>query len=185
MGKLKDWVDEDWVRIDSQGNIAGKCGTSKNKKNPDRCLPKRKAQSMTKAERAATARKKKAAQKSGKDSGKTSYVKNTKKGTVKSKKNEILQRIREVINSTHSAPYVKKADLSDNPYRPFSDKYYEYVRDQRSLWREGKLQFDELDEEVLRSNLGVSFRSFDCCGPVIVSGGSFKKLPDTLDLRRH
>ena len=32
MGKLKDWVDEDWVRIDSQGNIAGKCGTSKNKK---------------------------------------------------------------------------------------------------------------------------------------------------------
>ena len=33
MGKLKDWVDEDWVRIDSQGNIAGKCGTSKNKKN--------------------------------------------------------------------------------------------------------------------------------------------------------
>lgn len=32
MGKLKDWVDEDWVRIDSQGNIAGKCGTSKNKR---------------------------------------------------------------------------------------------------------------------------------------------------------
>ena len=32
MGKLQEWVDEDWVRIDSQGNIAGKCGTSKNKK---------------------------------------------------------------------------------------------------------------------------------------------------------
>ena len=43
MGKLKDWVNEDWVRIDSQGNIAGKCGTSKNKKNPDRCLPRSKA----------------------------------------------------------------------------------------------------------------------------------------------
>ena len=161
-GELAKWLGKEkggagggnWVRITTTGNIAGPCGTSKDKKNPDRCLPKRKAQSMTKAERAATARKKKAAQKSGKDSGKTSYVKNTKKGTVKSKKNEILQRIREVINSTHSAPYVKKADLSDNPYRPFSDKYYEYVRDQRSLWREGKLQFDELDEEVLRSNLG-------------------------------
>ena len=161
-GELAKWLGKEkggagggnWVRITTTGNIAGPCGTSKDKKNPDRCLPKRKAQSMTKAERAATARKKKAAQKSGKDSGKTSYVKNTKKGTVKSKKNEILQRIREAINSTHSAPYVKKADLSDNPYRPFSDKYYEYVRDQRSLWREGKLQFDELDEEVLRSNLG-------------------------------
>jgi hypothetical protein len=161
-GELAKWLGKEkggagggnWVRITTTGNIAGPCGTSKDKKNPDRCLPKRKAQSMTKAERAATARKKKAAQKSGKDSGKTSYVKNTKKGKVKNKKNEILQRLREAINSTHSAPYVKKADLSDNPYRPFSDKYYEYVRDQRSLWREGKLQFDELDEEVLRSNLG-------------------------------
>ena len=37
----------------------GACGTSKNKKNPDRCLPLAKAKSMTKAERAATAKKKK------------------------------------------------------------------------------------------------------------------------------
>ena len=59
MGKLKDWVNEDWVRIDSQGNIAGKCGTSKNKKNPDRCLPRAKAESLSKSERASTARKKK------------------------------------------------------------------------------------------------------------------------------
>jgi hypothetical protein len=59
MGKLKDWVNEDWVRINSQGKIAGKCGTSKNKKNPDRCLPKAKASSLSKSERASTARKKK------------------------------------------------------------------------------------------------------------------------------
>lgn len=72
----------------------------------------------------------------------------------KAAKNEILQRLREACGCAHNSPYVKKADLSDNPYRPFSDKYYQYVRDQRSLWREGKLQFDELDEEVLRSNLG-------------------------------
>ena len=38
MGKLKEWLDEDWVRIDSSGNIVGECGTSKNKKRPDRCL---------------------------------------------------------------------------------------------------------------------------------------------------
>jgi len=72
----------------------------------------------------------------------------------KAAKNEILQRLREALDSSHSAPYVKKADLSDNPYRPFSDKYYEYVRDQRSMWREGKLEFTDMDEEILRSDLG-------------------------------
>merc|ERR1712078_875370 len=36
---LRDWFKkEDWVRIDTQGNISGKCGTMKNKKNPSRCL---------------------------------------------------------------------------------------------------------------------------------------------------
>ncbi len=59
MGKLQDWLDEDWVRIDSNGNIAGPCGTSKNKKRPDRCLPRAKAQSLSKSERKATAAKKK------------------------------------------------------------------------------------------------------------------------------
>ena len=76
---LRDWFKkEKWVRISSSGNIAGPCGTSKNKKNPDRCLPKAKAQSLSKAERAATARKKKAAGKKGK-----TVVANTKKATVK------------------------------------------------------------------------------------------------------
>ena len=92
-GELDDWVKEDWVRVTSSGKIAGKCGTSKNKKNPDRCLPRSKAQSMSKGERAATGRKKKSAQKSGKDSGKTSNVSNTKKGKVTkayTKRNENL-----------------------------------------------------------------------------------------------
>ncbi len=84
-GELQKWLDKKWVRVTSSGNVAGECGTSKDKKNPDRCLPKAKAQSMSKGERAATARKKKDAQKSGKDSGKTSNVKNTKKGTVTKK----------------------------------------------------------------------------------------------------
>ena len=59
MGELKKWRDEKWVRIGTDGSIKGACGTSKNKKNPDRCLPLSKAQSMSKAERAATAKKKK------------------------------------------------------------------------------------------------------------------------------
>ena len=32
MGDLKKWVDQDWVRIGTDGNIKGKCGTSKDKK---------------------------------------------------------------------------------------------------------------------------------------------------------
>jgi len=76
---LRDWFKkEKWVRISSSGNIAGPCGTSKNKKNPDRCLPKAKAQSLTKGQRAATAAKKKKAGAKGK-----TVVKNTKKATVK------------------------------------------------------------------------------------------------------
>ena len=75
---LRDWFKkEKWVRISSSGNIAGKCGTSKNKKNPDRCLPKAKAQSLTKGQRAATAAKKKKAGSKGK-----TVVKNTKAAKV-------------------------------------------------------------------------------------------------------
>ena len=76
---LRDWVKEKWVRIDADGDIAGACGTSKNKQRPDRCLPQSKAQSLSKSERAATAQKKK----------KTSaqVVANTKKARV----TEILQ----------------------------------------------------------------------------------------------
>ena len=75
---LRDWFKkEKWVRITTSGNIAGPCGTSKNKKNPDRCLPAAKARSLTKAQRAATARKKKRAGAKGK-----TVVKNTKAATV-------------------------------------------------------------------------------------------------------
>ena len=76
---LRDWFKkEKWVRITTSGNIAGPCGNSKNKKNPDRCLPAAKARSLTKAQRAATARKKKKAGAKGQ-----TVVKNTKKATVK------------------------------------------------------------------------------------------------------
>jgi hypothetical protein len=65
MGELKKWRDQKWVRIGTDGSILGACGTSKDKKNPDRCLPLAKARSLTKAQRAATARKKKRAGKRG------------------------------------------------------------------------------------------------------------------------
>jgi len=77
MGELKKWREEKWVRIGLDGSIKGACGTSKDKKNPDRCLPLAKAKSMTKAERAKTARKKKRAGAKGK-----TVVANTKAGRV-------------------------------------------------------------------------------------------------------
>ena len=83
MGELQKWLDQDWVRIGSGGKIKGKCGTSKDKKNPDRCLPRSKAQGLSKKQRASTAKKKKRAQKTGRDSGKTSYVPNTKAAKVR------------------------------------------------------------------------------------------------------
>tara|TARA_R100001129_G_scaffold90493_1_gene61689 strand:+ start:1241 stop:1621 length:381 start_codon:yes stop_codon:yes gene_type:complete len=78
MGELKKWLKQDWVRISTDGEIKGKCGTSKNKKNPDRCLPRKKAQSLSKEERAKTARKKKSAGGKGK-----TVVANTKKAKVR------------------------------------------------------------------------------------------------------
>jgi len=79
---LKNWFEkEDWVRIDTQGNIAGKCGTMPKGKKTQRCLPRAKAKSLTKAERKATAAKKARGSKKGKQ-----FVKNTKKAKVSLKK---------------------------------------------------------------------------------------------------
>ena len=79
---LKNWFGrEDWVRIDTQGNIAGKCGTMPKGKATQRCLPRAKANSLTKAQRRATARKKVRGSKKGKQ-----FVRNTKKAKVSFKK---------------------------------------------------------------------------------------------------
>tara|TARA_R100001440_G_scaffold62549_2_gene82594 strand:- start:69 stop:404 length:336 start_codon:yes stop_codon:yes gene_type:complete len=80
MGELKKWREQKWVRIGTDGSILGACGTSKDKKNPDRCLPLKKARSMSKAERAATARKKKRAGAKGR-----TVVANTAAGKVTKK----------------------------------------------------------------------------------------------------
>ena len=63
---LRDWFKkEDWVRIDTQGNITGPCGTMKKGQATTRCLPRKKAQSLSKSERAKTSRKKVAGSKKG------------------------------------------------------------------------------------------------------------------------
>ena len=77
MGELKKWLDQKWVRLNTEGEIVGECGSSENKKNPDRCLPEKKARSLSKEERAATARKKKREGSKGK-----TVVANTPKAKV-------------------------------------------------------------------------------------------------------
>jgi hypothetical protein len=79
-GGLADWFKEEWVRIDTEGNITGPCGTMKKGKATTRCLPRKKAQSLTKAERKATARKKVRGSKKGKQ-----FVANTRKAKVTKK----------------------------------------------------------------------------------------------------
>ena len=104
---LRDWFKkEKWVRISSSGKIAGPCGTSKNKKNPDRCLPKAKAQSLTKNQRAATARKKKKAGAKGK-----TVVKNTKKATVK--KEGVKDFLKRKLMSKDTYNRYREKDLLD------------------------------------------------------------------------
>ena len=72
---LRDWFKkEDWVRIDTAGNITGPCGTMKKGHKTTRCLPRAKANSLSKAERAATSKKKAASNKQ--------FVSNTPKAKV-------------------------------------------------------------------------------------------------------
>ena len=76
---LRNWFKkEKWKRIDTQGNIAGDCGTMPKGKKTQRCLPRAKAQSLTKKQRAATSRKK--------TRSKKQFVKNTKAAKVRLKK---------------------------------------------------------------------------------------------------
>ena len=88
MGQLAQWREQNWVRIGTDGSIKGPCGTSKDKKNPDRCLPKSKAQSLSKKDRSTTAKKKKAAGRKGK-----TVVANTKKAKVSLKNGGEVRKI--------------------------------------------------------------------------------------------
>ena len=75
---LRNWFKkEKWKRIDTQGNIAGDCGTMPKGKKTQRCLPAAKARSLSKKQRASTSRKKTASNKQ--------FVSNTK-AKVKLKK---------------------------------------------------------------------------------------------------
>jgi hypothetical protein len=109
---LRDWFKkENWVRINTSGNISGDCGTMKKDKATTRCLPKKKAQSMTKAERKATVAKK---------------VRGSKKGKQ-------FVSVDEVINEAKKKKKTEKKDPPiGKPKRGGSKAYYVYVRDPKT-----------------------------------------------------
>ena len=87
MEDLRKWFKQKWKRVTTSGKVAGECGSSKDTSNPDRCLPASKAYSLSKKERAATAKKKKRKSKGGRKQ----FVPNTKKAKVKTKQESYLE----------------------------------------------------------------------------------------------
>jgi hypothetical protein len=58
---LEKWFKEEWVRIGANGEILGECGGRKEREGKPKCLPKAKAEAMSKEERqTVVARKRKA-----------------------------------------------------------------------------------------------------------------------------
>lgn len=51
MDDLEQWFKEEWVRITATGEIAGPCGGRSEKEGKPKCLPKAKAQGLSKEER--------------------------------------------------------------------------------------------------------------------------------------
>ena len=76
IANLADWFGkEDWVAIDTTGKIVGPCAQSEKRpketsegQDPIKCLPRSKAEAMSKKERASAARRKKRLEKSSPDS---------------------------------------------------------------------------------------------------------------------
>ena len=75
---LETWFRrEDWVAIDARGNIVGPCAQSANRpretrsgQDPLKCLPRKKAESMTRQARVSAATRKKRLERSSPDSKK-------------------------------------------------------------------------------------------------------------------
>jgi hypothetical protein len=159
---LRDWFKkEDWVRIDTQGNITGPCGTMKKGQATTRCLPRAKANSLTKAERAATARKKAAADRKG-----DRVVPNTPKAKVRLEEDCGCNGPKLILKEGQNTPILSEGlkhhiaeglQLIHNIYRPLSKQYFELFNEARKLYNEGLLSVTEDDIEILESNIGGMF----------------------------
>ena len=125
---LRDWFKkEDWVRINTSGNIAGKCGTMKKGKATTRCLPRAKASNMTKAERKATVAKKVRGSKKGKQfvSVNEGYEEIVRENDSK----EFAKYLREICvpENIQEAKYKGRTVTLNKPMRGDSKKFKVYV----------------------------------------------------------
>jgi len=130
---LRDWFKkEDWVRIDTEGNITGPCGTMKKGHKTTRCLPRAKANSLTKDERAATSKKKAASDKQ--------FVSNTEKAKVHLKESE-----NETIECEKCGWRWKLSDGGQDPYICHKCGY-----DNSYRYTEGVDEYDVENEQDLK-----------------------------------
>ena len=188
---LRNWFKkEDWVRIDTQGNITGKCGTMKKGKATTRCLPRAKANSLSKKERAATARKKVRGSKKGKQ-----FVKNTKKAKVKIKKEnmESLNEIREQIFEMLTEKLCKKGKAYIAKRKRAGEKSSAYLSGRAVKVCKGQMKGEAIDEDALKkskNNYAMYHSTTEAMDPVgkedddINNDGKVDKTDDYLLNRR-
>ena len=126
---LRDWFKkEDWVRINTSGNISGKCGTMKKGKATTRCLPRAKANSMSKSERKATAAKKTRGSKKGKQ-----FVPVKEEAIVEIVRTQDLREFMNFLKETckpeniEEAKYQGRTVTLNKPMRGDSKKFKVYV----------------------------------------------------------
>ena len=85
-GQLQSWLDEEWVRIGADGSILGSCGSRKEAEGKPKCLPRKKAESMSKADRAKLVARKRKKDPNPNRKGKPIMVSNKLKSGGKVKK---------------------------------------------------------------------------------------------------
>jgi hypothetical protein len=93
-GQLQSWLDQEWVRIGADGEIKGSCGGRKEAEGKPKCLPRSKANSMTKAQRAKLVERKRRKDPNPNRKGKPINVSNklSKGGQVKLSKKADLNK---------------------------------------------------------------------------------------------
>jgi hypothetical protein len=83
---LNKWFKEKWVRFGPDGKIRGGCARESENEGKPKCLPKKKALSLTKKERAYAAKKKRREDPDSNRSGKAINVKTFKEDTLTEEK---------------------------------------------------------------------------------------------------
>ena len=163
---LRNWFKkEKWKRIDTQGNIAGDCGTMPKGKKTQRCLPAAKARSLTKKQRAATSRKK--------TRSKKQFVKNTKAAKVKLKKEtamENLKNLKEIIKQA----LLQEKNNKRTPLQEAEQMIIEIVNEE--LCAKGKAYRKRRMAAGEKSSAYLSGRAVKVCkGQIKGAGGKKKK----------